>query len=106
MGCRPGLNGTVEASLAGTALIQSSTGRLPEDSVALAFQMRAMPKLALQTKVRDLNESEVEVDQSSEPLVRQASIVRSAILTETGPIDHFSRKRKAIPVDTRRPLCQ
>jgi mRNA-degrading endonuclease toxin of MazEF toxin-antitoxin module len=32
----------------------------PEDSVALAFQMRAIPKSALQAKIRDLVESEVE----------------------------------------------
>ncbi len=49
------------AKLAGTALISSSlAGRPPEDSVALAFQMRAIPKSALQTKIRDLDESELE----------------------------------------------
>ncbi len=48
------------ANLAGTALIASSSGGPPEDSVALAFQMRANPKSALQTKIRDLNESEFE----------------------------------------------
>jgi mRNA-degrading endonuclease toxin of MazEF toxin-antitoxin module len=49
------------AKLAGTALISSSSaGRSPEDSVALAFQMRAIPKSALQTKIRDLDESELE----------------------------------------------
>lgn len=49
------------ANLAGTALIHSSsTGGPPEDSVALAFQMRAVPKSALQTKIRDLDESEIE----------------------------------------------
>jgi mRNA-degrading endonuclease toxin of MazEF toxin-antitoxin module len=49
------------ANLAGTALIKSSsTGGPPEDSVALAFQMRAIPKSALQTKIRDLDESEIE----------------------------------------------
>ena len=49
------------AKLAGTALISSSSaGRTPEDSVALAFQMRAIPKSALQTKLRDLDESELE----------------------------------------------
>src|SRR5712691_8548943 len=37
------------ANLAGTALISSSSlGGPPEDSVALAFQMRAIPKSALQ----------------------------------------------------------
>ena len=49
------------ANLAGTALISSSSaGEPPEDSVALAFQMRAIPKSALQTKIRDLDDSEME----------------------------------------------
>lgn len=49
------------ANLAGTALISSSVaGGPPEDSIALAFQMRAIPKSALQTKIRDLDESEME----------------------------------------------
>ena len=48
------------ANLAGTALIASSTGAPTEDSVALAFQMRAIPKSALQAKIRDLDESELE----------------------------------------------
>ena len=49
------------ANLAGTALIHSSsTDGPPEDSVALAFQMRAIPKSALQTKIRDLDQSEIE----------------------------------------------
>lgn len=49
------------ANLAGTALTHSSsTNGPPEDSVALAFQMRAVPKSALQTKIRDSDESEIE----------------------------------------------
>jgi mRNA interferase MazF len=32
------------AQLAGTALLQATEGGLPHDSVALAFQMRAVPK--------------------------------------------------------------
>ena len=49
------------AKLAGTALIGSAfPDGPPEDSVALAFQMRAIPKSALQTKIRDLAESEKE----------------------------------------------
>jgi mRNA-degrading endonuclease toxin of MazEF toxin-antitoxin module len=49
------------AKLAGTALISSSSvGQPPQDSVALAFQMRAIPKSALQTKIWDLDESELE----------------------------------------------
>ena len=48
------------ANLAGTALIATSTDGPPEDSVALAFQMRAIPKSALQAKIRDLKDSELE----------------------------------------------
>ena len=49
------------ANLAGTALISSSSvGRPPQDSAALAFQMRAVPKSALQAKIRDLDENELE----------------------------------------------
>ena len=49
------------AKLAGTALISSSSlGGPPQDSVALAFQMRAIPKSALKTKIRDLDDSELE----------------------------------------------
>jgi mRNA interferase MazF len=49
------------AKLAGTALISSSSaGGPPQDSVALAFQMLAVPKSALQTKIRDLDESELD----------------------------------------------
>ena len=49
------------ANLAGTALIGSSAaGEPPNDSVALAFQMRAIPKSALQSKIRDLDETEFE----------------------------------------------
>ena len=48
------------ANLAGTALVSASVGGLPQDSVALAFQMRAIPKSALQAKIRDLDDSELE----------------------------------------------
>lgn len=51
----------VRAHLAGTALVGASAADgPPEDSVALAFQLRAIPKSALQTKIRDLNVSELE----------------------------------------------
>ena len=46
------------ANLAGTALIAASEGGLPENSVALAFQLRAIPKSALQRKIRDLTDEE------------------------------------------------
>ena len=49
------------ANLAGTALIGSSSiGLPPQDSVALAFQMRAIPKSVLHVKIRNLDESELE----------------------------------------------
>jgi mRNA-degrading endonuclease toxin of MazEF toxin-antitoxin module len=48
------------AKLAGTALINSTPGGPRQDSVALAFQMRAIPKSALQSKIRDLDEGEFE----------------------------------------------
>jgi mRNA-degrading endonuclease toxin of MazEF toxin-antitoxin module len=47
------------ANLAGTAVVQASPRQgLPEDSVALAFQMRAVPKGALDTRIRALTEKE------------------------------------------------
>jgi mRNA-degrading endonuclease toxin of MazEF toxin-antitoxin module len=49
------------ANLAGTALVNSTEGGAPpQDSVALAFQMRAIPKSALQAKIRDLDQSELD----------------------------------------------
>jgi mRNA interferase MazF len=47
------------AHLAGTALLQASDGGLPDDSVALAFQMRAVPKSTLLARVRPLTETEI-----------------------------------------------
>ncbi|MCX6617552.1 MAG: type II toxin-antitoxin system PemK/MazF family toxin [Acidobacteria bacterium] len=47
------------ANLAGTALIGSSGDELAEDSVALAFQMRAIPKSALHRKIRNLSDDEL-----------------------------------------------
>jgi mRNA-degrading endonuclease toxin of MazEF toxin-antitoxin module len=47
------------AQLAGTALLQATEGGLPDDSVALAFQVRAVPKSALITRIRSLTESEM-----------------------------------------------
>jgi mRNA-degrading endonuclease toxin of MazEF toxin-antitoxin module len=47
------------AHLAGTAMVDSLPAEgPPEDSVALAFQLRAIPKAALQSKIRNLTESE------------------------------------------------
>jgi mRNA interferase MazF len=47
------------ASLAGTAVIASTTEGPPSDSVALAFQLRAIPKTALLSRIRTLSESEL-----------------------------------------------
>jgi len=47
------------ANLAGTAIILASPPGLPNDSVALAFQMRAVPKYALETRVGTLTPAEL-----------------------------------------------
>ena len=48
------------ANLAGTAIVHASPKEgPPEDSVALAFQMRAVPKNALDTRIRALTEKEI-----------------------------------------------
>ena len=46
------------AHLAGTAMIEASELGPPQDSVALAFQMRAIPKRALEAKIRTLTDVE------------------------------------------------
>ena len=47
------------ARLAGTAVISATPVGLPTDSIALAFQMRAVPKTALHSFVRPLTDSEL-----------------------------------------------
>ena len=47
------------ARLAGTAVIAASDLGPPEDSVALAFQMRAIPKRSLQARIRSLSDVEL-----------------------------------------------
>ena len=47
------------AELAGSALIAASDGSLDTDSVALAFQIRAIPKKCLKTFVRALTVEEL-----------------------------------------------
>jgi mRNA interferase MazF len=47
------------ANLAGTAVIAAGPGGLAQDSVALAFQIRAIPRSAFSTKIRDLTDTEV-----------------------------------------------
>jgi mRNA interferase MazF len=47
------------ARLAGTAMIDASENGLSQTSVALAFQMRAIPKAFLLDRIRSLTESEL-----------------------------------------------
>lgn len=47
------------ANLAGTAVIQATPDGLPDDSVALAFQTRAVPKAVLESRIRVLSEAEM-----------------------------------------------
>lgn len=47
------------ANLAGTAVIGASADGLAQDSVGLAFQMRAIPKTALDSRIRALTEAEL-----------------------------------------------
>lgn len=47
------------ARLAGTAVIAASEMGPREDSVALAFQLRAIPKRALQSRIRSLTDTEL-----------------------------------------------
>lgn len=47
------------ARLAGTAMIQVTEDGPPETSVALAFQMRAVPKTCLTGRIRILTDAEI-----------------------------------------------
>ena len=47
------------ARLAGTAMIEASENGLSHTSVALAFQMRAVPKACLISRIRNLTEDEL-----------------------------------------------
>jgi len=47
------------ARLAGTAMIEASENGLSQASVALAFQMRAIPKASLLNRIRNLTENEL-----------------------------------------------
>jgi mRNA interferase MazF len=47
------------ARLAGTAMIQATADGPPETSVALAFQMRAVPKTCLTDRIRTLTDAEL-----------------------------------------------
>lgn len=47
------------ANLAGTAVVASTADGPPDDSVALAFQLRAIPRTALKSRIRNLTEAEI-----------------------------------------------
>ncbi len=47
------------AKLAGTAVIAATDVGPPAESIALAFQMRAIPKRVLDTYIRTLTEAEL-----------------------------------------------
>lgn len=47
------------ARLAGTAIISATEAGPPTDSVALAFQMRAIPRSSLDAKIRPLSADEI-----------------------------------------------
>jgi mRNA interferase MazF len=47
------------ARLAGTAIISATDAGPPTDSVALAFQMRAIPRSALDSRIRTLTDDEL-----------------------------------------------
>ncbi len=47
------------AHLAGTALVNATESGPPQDSVALAFQMRAIPRAALRERIRALSDDEL-----------------------------------------------
>ena len=58
------------AKLAGTALISASDGALAADSVALVFQMRAVPKACLKSLIRSLSVEELaELDLATDEAV-------------------------------------
>jgi mRNA interferase MazF len=58
------------AKLAGTALVSASAGALAADSVALAFQMRAIPKSCLKARIRSLSLEELaELDLATDEAV-------------------------------------
>ena len=47
------------ARLAGTAVIEATENGPPQTSVALAFQMRAVPKTCLTERIRSLTDAEI-----------------------------------------------
>jgi mRNA-degrading endonuclease toxin of MazEF toxin-antitoxin module len=68
------------ANLAGTALIAASEEGLTDSSIALAFQLRAIPKSALQVKIRDLTDEETAELATDEALGRVEPEIEDAKL--------------------------
>ena len=67
------------ANLAGTALIAASDGGRSADSVALAFQMRAVPKKCLRTLICALTTEELaELDLATDEAVGRVEPVTEA----------------------------
>lgn len=67
------------ANLAGTALIGASEGGLAADSVALAFQMRAIPRKSLKALIRALTSEEVaELDLATDEALGRVASTPSA----------------------------
>jgi len=68
------------ARLAGTALVAASEGGLVADSVALAFQMRAVPRKSLKALIRSLTSEELaELD-----LATDEALGRIELVTKSG----------------------
>jgi len=55
----PVTSNVARAHLAGTSVVAATDGGLPQTSVALAFQMRAVPKSCLRRRIRPLSPEEL-----------------------------------------------
>lgn len=82
------------ANLAGTAAVHASPkDGLPEDSIALAFQMRAVPKTALDSRARVLTETELA--ELSWPPTRLSDGSNTRPISETRNVIGLQRCRQA-----------
>jgi mRNA-degrading endonuclease toxin of MazEF toxin-antitoxin module len=70
------------ARLAGTAMISAKVDGPPADSVALAFQLRAIPKSALESRIRALTDDEI----AELELATDEALGRVEPSDEAGPI--------------------
>jgi len=71
------------ANLAGTAIISAGPMGLSEDSVALAFQMRAIPKSALESKIRPLTDDELaELELATDEAIGRARRISALIVNQ------------------------